>query len=81
VFENTRVRIAGRDSLIEWFTRSHALGYREHIVSANMLIEEDSAAVELEQDFTADEDVPHHYVAALKRARPSEQAALRRFTR
>ncbi len=65
VFENTRVRIAGRDNIIDWFTRSHALGYTESIVPTNILIGEDSVAVELAQGFTAYEDVPNHYVAAL----------------
>lgn len=65
VFENTRVRIVGKDNIIDWFTRSHALGYTEDLVPVNILIGEDSVAVELEQEFTAYEDVPNHYVAAL----------------
>ncbi len=67
VFENTRVRIVGKEKIIDWFTRSHALGYRENIVPLNILIGEDSVAVELEQTFTAYEDVPNHYVVALKK--------------
>ncbi len=53
VFENTRIRIAGKENLIDWFTRSHALGYKERVVPTSMLIGEDSVAVELEQEFTA----------------------------
>jgi hypothetical protein len=65
VFENTRVRIVGKEKIIDWFTRSHALGYTEGIVPVNILIGEDSVAVELDQEFTAYEDVPNHYVATL----------------
>ena len=65
VFENTRVRIVGKEKIIDWFTRSHALGYTESIVPVNILIGEDSVAVELEQEFTAYENVPNHYVSAL----------------
>ena len=65
VFENTRVRIVGKENIIDWFIRSHALGYTESIVPVNILIGEDSVAVELEQEFTAYENVPNHYVAAL----------------
>jgi hypothetical protein len=65
VFENTRVRIVGKDKIIDWFTRSHALGYTERLVPVTILIGEDSAAVELEQEFTAHENVPNHYVVAL----------------
>ncbi len=65
VFENTRVRIEGKDKIIDWFTRSHALGYTESVVPVTILIGEDSVAVELDQEFTAFEDVPNHYVSAL----------------
>ncbi len=67
VFENTRVRIEGKDNIIDWFTRSHALGYTESIVPSNILIGEDSVAIELDQGFTAYEDVPNHYVSPLKK--------------
>ncbi len=53
VFENTRVRIVGKENIIDWFTRSHALGYTESCVPVTILIGEDSVAVELEQEFTA----------------------------
>ncbi len=79
VFENTRVRIAGRENLIDWFTRSHALGYRERVVPANMLIGPDSVAVELEQEFTAYEDVPNHYVAAVRKGEPLKTSGLAAF--
>ncbi|HJV65694.1 MAG TPA: nuclear transport factor 2 family protein [Geomonas sp.] len=67
VFENTRVRIQGRGNIIEWFTQSHALGYTESVVPANILIGEDCVAVELDQGFTAYEDVPNHYVSPLRK--------------
>jgi SnoaL-like protein len=79
VFENTRVRIAGKENLIDWFTRSHALGYKESVVPANMLIGEDSIAVELEQEFVAYEDVPNHYVAALKEGETIRTSGLAAF--
>jgi SnoaL-like domain len=67
VFENTRVRIVGKEKIIDWFTRSHALGYTETVVPATILVGEDTAAVELDQEFTANEDVPNHYVAPLSK--------------
>ncbi len=79
VFENTRVRIAGREKIIDWFTRSHALGYTEQIVPVNMLIGEDSVAVELAQEFTAAEDVPNHYVAALRKGDTIRTSGLAAF--
>lgn len=79
VFENTRVRIAGKENLIEWFTRSHALGYTERVVPANILVGEDSVAVELEQEFTAYEDVPNHYVAALRKGETIRTSGLAAF--
>ena len=66
VFENTRVKVIGRDNIIEWFTRSHALGYTENLVPVDILIGEDAVAVELKQEFTALEDVPKHYVVSMK---------------
>jgi len=67
VFENTRVKIIGRDNIVEWFTRSHALGYTEKLVPVNILIGENIVAVELEQEFTAREDVPNHYVVSMNK--------------
>ncbi len=79
LFENTRVRIVGKEKLIDWFTRSHALGYTESIVPVNILIGEDSAAVELAQGFTAYEDVPNHYVSALKKGETIRTSGLAGF--
>jgi hypothetical protein len=67
VFENTRVKIIGRDNIIEWFTRSHALGYTEKLVPVSILIGENAAAAELKQEFTALEDVPNHYVVSMNK--------------
>lgn len=67
VFENTRVRVVGRDNCIQWFTKSHALGYMEKLTPVNILIGEGVVAVELDQEFTAYEDVPNHYVAPMKK--------------
>jgi ketosteroid isomerase-like protein len=79
VFENTRVRIVGKDKIIDWFTRSHALGYRETVVPVNILIGEDSVAVELDQKFTAYEDVPNHYVSALMKGDTIRTSGLAAF--
>lgn len=79
VFENTRVRIVGKGKIIDWFTRSHALGYTESVVPVNILIGEDSAAVELEQEFTAYENVPNHYVAALSKGDTIRTSGLAAF--
>ena len=67
VFENTRVKIIGTANIIEWFTRSHALGYTEKVVPVNIVIGENTVAVELEQEFTALEDVPNHYVVSMNK--------------
>jgi ketosteroid isomerase-like protein len=79
VFENTRVRIVGKEKIIDWFTRSHALGYTERVVPVNILIGEDSVAVELEQEFTAYENVPNHYVAALTKGDTIRTSGLAAF--
>ncbi len=79
VFENTRIRIVGKEKIIDWFTRSHALGYTEQIVPVNFLIGEDSVAVELAQEFTAAEDVPNHYVAALMKGDTIRTSGLAAF--
>jgi len=67
VFENTRVEVRGRDNIIEWFTKSHALGYKEILTPVSMVIGEDGIAVELAQQFHALEDVPNHYVSTLQK--------------
>jgi hypothetical protein len=79
VFENTRVRIVGKENIIEWFTRSHALGYTESCVPVNILIGEDSVAVELEQEFTAYKNVPNHYVSALTKGETIRTSGLAGF--
>ena len=79
VFENTRVRIVGKEKIIAWFTRSHALGYTERVVPLNILVGEDAVAVELEQEFTAYEDVPNHYVAALTKGDTIRTSGLAAF--
>ncbi len=79
VFENTRVRIVGKENIIDWFTRSHALGYTESCVPVNILIGEDSVAVELEQEFTAYENVPNHYVSALTKGETIRTSGLSGF--
>ena len=82
VFENTRVKVVGRENIIEWFTRSHDLGYTETLSETNMLVGEDGIAVELEQEFHGLEDVPNHYVSPLRKGetiRTSGVAALYRL--
>jgi len=57
----------------------HALGYTEKLVPVDILIGEDVVAVELEQEFTALEDVPNHYVVSMNKGetvRTSGVAAL-----
>ncbi len=79
VFENTRVRIIGKDKIIDWFTRSHALGYTETVVPVKILIGEDAVAVELDQKFTAYDDVPNHYVSALRKGDTIRTSGLAAF--
>jgi len=79
VFENTRVKVVGRNNIIEWFTRSHALGYTEKLVPVNVLIGKDSVAVELEQEFTAYEDVPNHYVVPMDKGETVKTSGVAAF--
>lgn len=79
VFENTRVKVVGRNNIIEWFTRSHALGYTEKLAPVNMLIGEDIVAVELEQEFTAYEDVPNHYVVSMDKGETIKTSGVAAF--
>ncbi len=79
VFENTRVRIVGKENIIDWFTRSHALGYTESVTPVSILIGEDAIAVELAQEFTAYESVPNHYVAALAKGDTMRTSGLLAF--
>jgi len=79
VFENTRVKVVGRDNIIEWFTRSHALGYKEKLVPVNIMIGEDSVAVELEQEFTAYEDVPNQYVVPMNKGETVKTSGVAAF--
>jgi predicted cation transporter len=79
VFENTRVKVVGRDNIIEWFTRSHALGYTEKLVPVNVLIGKDSVAVELKQEFTAYEDVLNHYVVPMDKGETVKTSGVAAF--
>ena len=79
VFENTRVKVVGRDNIIEWFTRSHALGYTEKLVPVNVLIGKNSVAVELKQEFTAYEDVPNHYVVPMDKGETVKTSGVAAF--
>jgi len=79
VFENTRVRISGRDNIIDWFNRSHALGYTEKLTPLRIMIGEDLVAIELEQEFTAYEDVPNHYVSPLKKGEKIKTSGVAAF--
>ena len=79
VFENTRVKVVGKDNIIEWFTRSHGLGYTENLIPENMLIGEGTVAVELKQDFTALEDVANHYVSPLSKGETIKTSGVAAF--
>ncbi len=81
VFENSRVRIEGKEQLIDWFTRSHALGYTECVVPRTIRIGDGLVAVELDQTFTAKEDVPHHYVSPLAKGETIRTSGLAAFYR
>ena len=81
VFENTRVRIVGRDNIIEWFTRSHNLGYTEKLTETSMLIGENEIAVELEQEFHGLVDVPNHYVSPLQKGETIKTSGVAAFYR
>ena len=65
-FWNTRIGLRGRQKIIDWLYASHH-GYREGLTPVNLIIEPEMAAVELEQEFQAKEDLSHFFIRPMKK--------------
>jgi hypothetical protein len=57
-FWNTRIGLCVRQKIFDWLYASHQ-SCPEKLTPINLTIEPDTAAVELEQEFHASEDVSH----------------------
>ncbi len=65
-FWTTRIALRGRQQIIDWLTASHQ-GYAETLTPTSVIMEPDGAALELDQTFTAHEDLSHFFVQPLKK--------------
>ncbi len=65
-FWNTRIGLRGRQKIIDWLYASHQ-GCGEKLTPVNLIIGPDRAAVELEQEFQAEEDLSHFFIRAMKK--------------
>jgi hypothetical protein len=64
-FWNTRIALRGTAKIIDWLTASH-LGYGEKLTPVSMIVESKGAAVELAQEFHANEDLSHFFIRPMK---------------
>ena len=65
-FWNTRIALCGRQKIIDWLHASHQ-GYREKLTPVNSIIQSEMAAIELEQEFRANEDLSHFVIRPMKK--------------
>ncbi len=65
-FWNTRIALRGTQKIIDWLIASHQ-GYRERLTPASLIIEPEGAAIELEQEFCANEDMSHFFIRPMKK--------------
>ena len=65
-FWNTQIEITGRQEIIDWLHASHR-GYLEKLTPINIVSESDRAAVELDQEFHALEDISNFRIRPLKK--------------
>ncbi len=63
---NTRIALRGTQKIIDWLIASH-LGYNEKLTPISLIIEPEGAAIELEQEFYAKEDMSHFFIRAMKK--------------
>ncbi len=66
VFWNTRIVLNGVQKIVDWLIASH-IGYREKLTPVSLIIEPEGAAIELDQEFCADEDMSHFHIRAMKK--------------
>ncbi len=65
-FWNTRIALHGTQKIIDWLIASH-LGYSEKLTPATLIVEPEGAAMELEQEFHANEDMAHFFIRPMKK--------------
>ena len=65
-FWNTRISLRGTQKIIDWLIASH-LGYSEKLTLVSLINEAEGAAVELEQEFHANEDMSHFFIKPMKK--------------
>ncbi len=65
-FWNTRIALRGTQKIIDWLIASH-LGYREKLTPVSLIVEPEGAAIELEQEFYAKEDMSHFFIRPMKK--------------
>ncbi len=65
-FWNTRIALRGAQRIIDWLTASH-LGYSEKLTPVNVIVEPQGAAIELDQEFHANEDMSHFFIRPVKK--------------
>ena len=65
-FWNTRIALRGNRKIIDWLMASH-LGYSEKLTPVSLIVEPEGAAIELEQEFHANEDMSHFFIRPMKK--------------
>ncbi len=65
-FWNTRIALRGAGKIIDWLIASH-LGYREQLTPTCLIVEPRGAAIELDQQFHAYEDMSHFFIRPMKK--------------
>jgi hypothetical protein len=65
-FWNTRIALRGREKIIDWLIASH-LGYSEKLTLVSLIVEPGGAALELGQEFDANEDMSHFFIRSMKK--------------
>lgn len=65
-FWTTRIALRGTRKIIDWLTASH-LGYSEKLTSVSLIVEPAGAAIELDQEFQAHEDMSHFFIQPMKK--------------
>ncbi len=65
-FWNTRIALRGTRKIIDWLIASH-LGYNEKLTPVSLIVEPEGAAIELEQEFYANEDISHFFIRPMKK--------------
>ncbi len=63
---NTRIAFHGTHQVIDWLIATHH-GYSETLTPVSLIVEPEGAAIELEQEFHANEDMSHFFIRPMKK--------------